>query len=230
MVDASLTGQALKDEDQLEPKALVPRPASGAPPVIAVRNARANNLQGVDVDFPKGKLTVVTGVSGSGKSSLVNDVLQTEARRRYLESLSVYERQGLREGAEALVDSISGLGVTLTISSQQAHTWSAIPQFTRRNSVGSITEISFHLAVLIAALGKRDCLACGSGMIRTDEWVCPSCAERAPIGAPRHFSSAHWSGLVDLPLIAKSLPCGRAESASCKCSGRHSSWVFSLQH
>lgn len=189
----SLTGQALKDEQNLQPRQPLPEPASGDPPVIAIRNARANNLKGVNVDIPKGKLTVVTGVSGSGKSSLVGDVLQTEARRRYLESLSMYERQGLREGAEALVDSITGLGVTLTVAPPQAHLWSQIPQFTRRNSVGAISEISFHLANLLASLGKRDCLDCGTGMVRGDEWICPHCAAAAPIALPSHFSSAHWS-------------------------------------
>jgi excinuclease ABC subunit A len=197
-VETSRTSQALREEDRLEPRPIPgkgthPRPLSEAPPVIAIRNARANNLKGVDVDIPKGKLTVVTGVSGSGKSSLVGDVLQIEARRRYLESLSMYERQGLREGAEALVDSISGLGVTLTVAAQQAHTWSTIPQFTRRNSVGALTEISFHLAVLLASLGDRECLDCGAKMLRVDQWVCPDCAGTAPIAAPRHFSSAHWS-------------------------------------
>ena len=151
--EGSLTGQALKNEDRLVPRNGSPKPLSEAPAVLAIRNARANNLKGLDVDIPKGKLTVVTGVSGSGKSSLVGDVLQAEARRRYLESLSMYERQGLREGAQAPVDSITGLGVTLTIGSQQAHTWSQIPQFTRRNSVGAITEIVFHLANLLSALG-----------------------------------------------------------------------------
>jgi excinuclease ABC subunit A len=192
-VAASLTGQALKDEDTLEPRQPLPKPGSEAPTVIAIRNARANNLKGVDVDIPKGKLTVVTGVSGSGKSSLVGDVLQTEARRRYLESLSMYERQGLREGAEASVDSITGLGVTLTVAPQQAHTWSQIPQFTRRNSVGAITEISFHLANLLASLGERTCLDCGAKMLRGDAWACPKCNATAPIAQPRHFSSAHWS-------------------------------------
>jgi excinuclease ABC subunit A len=190
---ASLTGRVLKDEENLQPWQSLPAPASEAPPVITIRNARANNLKGVDVNIPKGKLTVVTGVSGSGKSSLVGDVLQTEARRRYLESLSMYERQGLREGAQALVDSISGLGVTLTVAPQQAHTWSQIPQFTRRNSVGAITEISFHLANLLASLGKRNCLECGTEMMREDDWVCPNCGAVAPIAQPRHFSSAHWS-------------------------------------
>jgi len=192
-VGPSLTGQALKDEDRLEPAKSSQKLFHKTPPVIAIRNASANNLQGVDVDIPKGKLTVVTGISGSGKSSLVGDVLQTEARRRYLESLSVYERQGLREGSEASVDSITGLGVTLTVAPQGAHTWSQIPQFTRRNSVGAITEISFHLANTLASLGERDCSVCGERMFREDEWVCPNCNSTAAIAQPRHFSSAHWS-------------------------------------
>jgi excinuclease ABC subunit A len=69
-----------------------------------------HNLQNISVEIPKGKLTVVTGLSGSGKSSLVHDVLEVEARRRFLESLSLYERQGLHEGAEADVDAVTGLG------------------------------------------------------------------------------------------------------------------------
>jgi excinuclease ABC subunit A len=192
-VEGSLTGQALKDEDAIQPREQSPEPVSAPPAVIAIRNARANNLKGIDVDIPKGEFTVVTGVSGSGKSSLVGDVLQTEARRRYLESLSIYERQGTREGAEALVDSISGLGVTLTVAEQQAHLWSQIPQFTRRNSVGAITEISFHLANLLASVGVRECLECRAVMIRGEQWVCPDCSATAPFAQPRHFSSAHWS-------------------------------------
>jgi excinuclease ABC subunit A len=192
-VEISQTGQALQNEDELEPRQAAPTKRLKKPPVISIRNARANNLKGVDVDIPKGVLTVVTGVSGSGKSSLVGDVLGTEARRRYLESLSMYERQGLREGAEAPVDSVSGLGVTLTVAPQGAHTWSQIPQFTRRSSVGSITEISYHLANLLASLGERDCLECGAKMVRGDEWTCPNCSAAAPIAQPRHFSSAHWS-------------------------------------
>ncbi|MFN2212752.1 MAG: hypothetical protein ACK2UE_06740 [Anaerolineales bacterium] len=192
-VEESLTGKALQAEAQLRPRQSSANPSSAPSPVIAIRNARVNNLKGIDVDIPKGKLTVVTGVSGSGKSSLVGDVLQVEARRRYLESLSMYERQGLREGAEAQVDSISGLGVTLMVSSQQAHTWSQIPQFTRRNSVGSITELSAHLANLLALLGTRNCLECGAEMVRGDEWLCPNCSASAPVAQPRQFSPAHWS-------------------------------------
>jgi excinuclease ABC subunit A len=192
-VAASLTGQALQAEDQLQPRQPTEISGAQAPQTIQIRNARANNLKGVDVHFPKGKFTVVTGVSGSGKSSLVMDVLQTEARRRYLESLSMYERQGINEGAEAPVDAVTGLGVTLTVAPHHAHLWSHLPQFTRRNSVGALTEISFHLTVLLAELGQRECAACGVEMLRRDTWICPNCVVQTPIAPARNFSATHWS-------------------------------------
>ncbi len=105
----------------------------------------------------------------------------------------MYERQGLREGAEAPVDSITGLGVTLTLAPQGAHTWSQIPQFTRRSSVGTLTEVSFHLANLLATVGERSCLECGKKMVRDTEWRCLNCSQTAPFAQPRQFSSSHWS-------------------------------------
>lgn len=192
-VESSVTATALKDDKVVRPRKTSKGFESATTPIIAIRNARANNLKGIDVDIPKGTLTVVTGVSGSGKSSLVRDVLQAEARRRYLETLSLYERQGLREGAEALVDSVTGLGVTLTIAPHRAHLWSHIPQFTRRNSVGALTEITFHLANVMASMGQRGCLNCGAKMNREDEWVCSQCKATAPIAKAQHFSSAHWT-------------------------------------
>ena len=118
-----------------------------------------HNLKGVNVDIPKGALTVVTGVSGSGKSSLVSDVLEAEARRRFLETLSLYERQGTREGPEAEVESVSGLGVALTVGAERL-------VYSRRATVGTATEIAHHLAVLLATLGERKCLECGAPMTR----------------------------------------------------------------
>ena len=111
----SLTAKALAEEVQgqvfqTEPGSL---PGSGykrSQTCLSIRGACAHNLKNVSVDFLKGKLTVVTGISGSGKSSLVQDVLEAEAKRRFLETLSMYERQGVREGPEALVESICGLG------------------------------------------------------------------------------------------------------------------------
>ncbi|MDO8055422.1 MAG: hypothetical protein Q6361_01035, partial [Candidatus Hermodarchaeota archaeon] len=192
-VKESITGNAIKDERAVQPRKPYRKIGSRTAPVISIRNARANNLKGVDVDIPKGTLTVVTGVSGSGKSSLIRDVLQTEARRRYLESLSMYERQGIRESAEAPVDAITGLGVTLTVAPHHAHLWSHIPQFTRRNSVGAISELGFHAANLLASLGERQCLKCGAKMNREKTWVCPKCNATAPIAKARHFSGAHFA-------------------------------------
>jgi excinuclease ABC subunit A len=192
-VKESVTGNAMRDEDAAQPRKPPEKVERLETPVISIRNARANNLKGVSVDIPKGALTVVTGVSGSGKSSLVRDVLQAEARRRYLESLSMYERQGVREGAEAPVDAITGLGVSLTVAPHRAHLWSHIPQFTRRNSVGAISELGFHVANLLASLGERRCLECGAKMNRGRVWVCPKCDVSAPIAEARHFSGAHFA-------------------------------------
>lgn len=182
---SSVTGKALKEEESIRPHAKAGKVA-GQSGYISIRNARANNLKGVDIDIPKGLLTVVTGVSGSGKSSLVHDVLEAEAKRRFLESLSLYERQGIHEGPEAPVESVSGLGVSLSITPGER-------LYSRRSTVGTVTETSHHLAVLLATLGERTCLRCGAKMERGQEWVCPECKETAPILEARHFSSSTYS-------------------------------------
>ena len=189
---SSLTGEALRLEKSIQPLKPV-KNKKITTSHISIRGARANNLKGVDIDIPKRTLTVVTGVSGSGKSSLVNNVLETEARRRYLESLSMFERQGLREGAQAPVDSITGLGVTLTVAQHRAHLWSAIPQFTRRNSVGSMTELRFHIANILVSLGERKCIKCGTGMFREKQWICPECKMKLQLDKPEYFSGDHFA-------------------------------------
>ncbi len=196
-VEDSVTGKALAQERLVQPRR---SSAAAGPPgeaCISVRQARANNLKGVDVEIPKGKLTVVTGLSGSGKSSLVRNVLESEARRRYLETLSMYERQGIREGPEAPVDSVSGLGVTLTVDSLQAHTWSALSHFTRRASVGRATEVSHHLQVLLATVGQRVCLDCSAQMVRSECWLCPNCGATAAVARPRHFATENYASACD---------------------------------
>ncbi|MFN2231870.1 MAG: hypothetical protein ACK2VA_19025, partial [Anaerolineae bacterium] len=136
---------------------------------------------------PKGKLTVVTGVSGSGKSSLVGDVLEAEARRRLLESLSMYERQGMREGPEAPVDAVSGLGVVVTVGSTRG-------LHARRATVGTVTELSHHLAILLSWIGERRCLECDTMMDRhQDEWHCSHCGQTAPVAPPRYFQPTHYT-------------------------------------
>jgi excinuclease ABC subunit A len=183
----SQTAQALKHEAVITPGAAGGAIPSRSEPSITIRGARCHNLQSVDVDFPKGRLTVVTGVSGSGKSSLVSDILESEARRRFLETLSMYERQGVHEGPEADVDSVRGLGVALSVNPERV-------SYQHRATVGTATELSHHLAVLLAAAGERRCLACGAAMLRSDRiWTCPACHATAPLARPQHFLSSTYA-------------------------------------
>ena len=183
--EKSMTGEALKHEFSLQPRKPV-RKAFLPSKTISIRNASAHNLKNVNVDIPKGALTVVTGVSGSGKSSLVSDVLEAEARRRFLESLSMYERQSTKEGPEAPVESISGLGVAVSVGNGRR-------QFSRRSTIGKETEIVYHLAVLLAYLGERECSECGTTMTReSTNWICPHCDSQVRIASPREFLPSNW--------------------------------------
>lgn len=185
-VQESITAQFLRQESAVIPSPHRTRDGPSHPPSISIRGACANNLKGVSVDFPKAALTVVTGVSGSGKSSLVNNVLEAEARRRFLETLSLYERQSVQEGPEAPVEDVRGLGVAVTISPERR-------LYNLRSTVGTATEIWHYLAVLLATIGKRSCLKCGTPMIRTQEWTCTHCRATAPIAEPRHFSPSNYA-------------------------------------
>ncbi|MDO4912053.1 MAG: excinuclease ABC subunit UvrA [Lactobacillus sp.] len=117
---------------------------------IRIRGAREHNLKNVDLDIPKNKLVVVTGVSGSGKSSLAFDTLYTEGRRRYVESLSSYARQFLGQLDKADVDSIDGLNPAISIDQK---TTSHNP----RSTVGTVTEINDYLRLLYARVGTPVC-------------------------------------------------------------------------
>src|SRR5215471_1318987 len=121
---------------------------------VLIRGAREHNLRSVDVKIPKRKLVVLTGVSGSGKSSLAFDTLYAEGQRRYIESLSAYARQFLGQMDKPLYDSIRGLAPTISIEQKAA---SANP----RSTVGTITEIHDYLRVLWARVGRLTCYNCG---------------------------------------------------------------------
>jgi excinuclease ABC subunit A len=125
---------------------------------IVVRGARQHNLKNIDVDIPRNSLVVITGISGSGKSSLAFDTLYAEGQRRYVESLSSYARQFLERMDRPDVDSIEGLSPAIAIEQKTA---SRNP----RSTVGTITEIYDYLRVLFARVGEPHCLSCGEKIL-----------------------------------------------------------------
>ncbi len=124
------------------------------PDTITIRGARAHNLKNIDLDLPKNKFVVLTGVSGSGKSSLAFDTLYAEGQRRYVESLSSYARQFLGVMQKPDVDFIGGLSPAISIDQK---TTSHNP----RSTVGTITEIYDYLRLLYARIGHPHCPNCG---------------------------------------------------------------------
>ncbi len=121
--------------------------------LIRVRNARQHNLKGINVDLPRRAITVVTGPSGSGKSSFAFDTVYAEGQRRYVESLSAYARQFLERMQKPLVDSIEGLSPAVAIEQKN-------PVRTSRSTVGTATEIYDYLRLLWARIGRTRCPVC----------------------------------------------------------------------
>ncbi len=122
---------------------------------IIVRGARVHNLKNIDVEIPRNKLVVITGLSGSGKSSLAFDTIFAEGQRRYVESLSAYARQFLGQMEKPDVDQIEGLSPAVSIDQKAG---SSNP----RSTVGTVTEIYDYLRLLYARVGKPHCPECGT--------------------------------------------------------------------
>jgi len=133
---------------------------------ITVRGARTHNLKNISLSIPRNSLTVITGISGSGKSSLAFDTLYAEGQRRYVESLSAYARQFLDQLERPDVDSIEGLSPSISIEQK---TTSRSP----RSTVGTITEIYDYLRLLFSSVGTAHCPRCGKPISRqtTDQIV-----------------------------------------------------------
>src|SRR5512141_3160727 len=121
---------------------------------IIVRGARVHNLKNIDFEIPHNTLTVVTGVSGSGKSSLAFDTIYAEGQRRYVESLSAYARQFLERLEKPDADLIEGLSPAVAIEQRN-------PTKTSRSTVGTATEIYDYLRLLWARAGHTHCPVCG---------------------------------------------------------------------
>ena len=126
---------------------------------IRVRGARQNNLRALDVDIPLRQLVVVTGVSGSGKSSLVFDTIYAEGQRRYVETFSPYARQFLDRMDKPQVDRIDGILPAIAIDQTN-------PVRTSRSTVGTMTELADHLKVLYARASTLYCRGCGRAVTR----------------------------------------------------------------
>ncbi len=126
-----------------------------SPDRVVIRNARQHNLKGITVELPRRALTVVTGPSGSGKSSLAFDTLYAEGQRRYIESLSTYAKQFLERMPKPLVDQVDGISPAVAIEQKN-------PTTSSRSTVGTATEIYDFLRLLWARVGTPYCVKCGS--------------------------------------------------------------------
>src|SRR5258705_11368524 len=129
------------------------------PDRVVLRNVRQHNLKGITVEFPRRALSVVTGPSGSGKSSLAFETLYAEGQRRYIESLSTYAKQFLERMPKPLVDAMEGLSPAVAIEQKN-------PTTSSRSTVGTATEINDFLRLLWARAGTQACLQCGKDVKR----------------------------------------------------------------
>src|SRR5258708_29560415 len=170
--------------------------------VIRIRGARQNNLKNLDVDLPTGELIVVTGPSGSGKSSLVFDTRSAEGQRRYVETFSPYARQFLDRMDKPQVDAIEGIPPAIAIDQTN-------PVRTSRSTVGTMTEINDHLKLLFARTANLFCRSCAQPVRRdTSETIFAEMKERAasegdprlvitfPIDVPKNFSEEEITRLL----------------------------------
>jgi excinuclease ABC subunit A len=126
---------------------------------LVVRGARTHNLKNIDLTLPAGKLIVITGVSGSGKSSLAFDTIYAEGQRRYVESLSAYARQFLERMEKPDVDRIEGICPAIAIRQKNSVR-------NPRSTVGTTTEIHDYMRLLYARVGRTFCRQCGQEVMR----------------------------------------------------------------
>jgi excinuclease ABC subunit A len=173
------------------------KPQKARSPLV-VRGARTHNLKNIDVTLPSGKLIIVTGVSGSGKSSLAFDTIYAEGQRRYVESLSAYARQFLERMEKPDVDRIEGICPAIAIRQKNSVR-------NPRSTVGTTTEIHDYMRLLFARVGRTYCRQCGEEVIReTAEVVARRLGELA--------AGTRWLLGFELPVIAMAGPKGGAET------------------
>ena len=140
---------------------------------IVIRGAREHNLKNIDLEIPRNKLVVISGISGSGKSSLAFDTLYAEGQRRYVESLSAYARQFLGQLEKPDVDQIEGLSPAISIDQKAT-------SHNPRSTVGTVTEIYDYMRLLWARIGQPHCHSCGEPL--------------SPPRPSRKWSTRSWIG------------------------------------
>src|SRR5688572_4062955 len=166
------------------------QPAPRDSGAIVVRGARTHNLKNVDVTLPAGRLIVITGVSGSGKSSLAFDTIYAEGQRRYVESLSAYARQFLERMEKPDVDRIDGICPSIAIRQKNSVR-------NPRSTVGTVTEIHDYMRLLFARVGRTFCRRCGQEVVR----------ETAEVVATRILALPEGTRVIlgfELPVVAMS--------------------------
>src|SRR6266576_670433 len=164
------------------------------PRSIVLRNVRQHNLKGITVEFPRRALSVVTGPSGSGKSSLAFDTLYAEGQRRYTESLSTYAKQFLERMPRPLVDSMEGISPSVAIEQKT-------PTTSSRSTVGTATEIADFLRLLWARAGTQSCLQCGHEVKRdTVQEAVDDVLSANGSGEPGHGKRDTGNVIVAFPL------------------------------
>ena len=172
---------------------------------LIVRGAREHNLRNIDVTIPRDRLMVITGLSGSGKSSLAFDTIYAEGQRRYVESLSAYARQFLGLMEKPDVDAIEGLSPAISIEQKTAG-------HNPRSTVGTVTEIYDYLRLLYARAGTPHCPNCGRPVQRQSA---AQIAERCSRGRRARGSRSSRRWCAD----------ARASSATCSRSARKQGFV-----
>src|SRR5438067_9562589 len=169
------------------------------PDAIVIRGARQNNLKNLSLAIPTGELVVVTGVSGSGKSSLVFDTLYAEGQRRYVETFSPYARQFLDRMDKPQVDAVEGIPPAIAIDQTN-------PVRTSRSTVGTMTELNDHLKLLFARAAKLHCRGCGKPVVRdTPQSIFHALSQKPderllitfPVNVPKNFSEAEVLQLLE---------------------------------
>ena len=163
---------------------------------IVVRGARTHNLKNIDLTLPVGKLIIVTGVSGSGKSSLAFDTIYAEGQRRYVESLSAYARQFLERMEKPDVDRIDGISPAIAIRQKNSIR-------NPRSTVGTTTEIHDYMRLLFARVGRTYCRQCGNEVVRETAEVVARKIGELPAGTRLLLG-------FDLPVIDVSVPSAEA--------------------